>query len=262
MRASTKRDDSFIHKLVMPIGSAKMSTTDDRTKRWLWMGTAFWVAISIIAVAWSRSDVQAMASGTQSRQLRQEIRTQIQTPPIDLEPFQTLWSRRFQGKPYETVTAPKPQDPAPKRPATPPAAQIVRPAPRILGLRLLGTAVESGHDVAIFMSEKDGLLFLRTGETIPSVTPAMVVRSIDSRRVQMQSQDQWIETPVGSPVQIPPKSSPLASPTSPPKPLRNSNATSDSPNTAPVSPPLDDPIQPGDLNDMSLEDELDWLNGQ
>ncbi|QDV61730.1 hypothetical protein [Crateriforma conspicua] len=239
-----------------------MSTTDDRTKRWLWMGTAFWVAISIIAVAWSRSDVEAMASGTQPRQLNQETRPRIQTPPIDLDQFQSLWGRRFQGKQYEAATAPKPQKPTSKRPATPPAAKIVRPVPRILGLRLLGTAVESEHDIAIFMSEQEGLLFLRTGEAIPSVTPAIVVRSIDSRRVRMQSQDQWIETPVGSSVRIPPRRSPLATPTSPPQPLRNSDAASELPNTAPASPPVGDPIQADNIDDLSLEDELDWLNGQ
>ncbi|MGB7344299.1 MAG: hypothetical protein WBD20_08805 [Pirellulaceae bacterium] len=185
--------------------------------------------------------------------------------PADLE---ALWSRSLQGR----RAAMKPVVEVAKRKVeSMPKPHVKTAVQTSLGVRLVGTIIEPGSNLAIASDREGQLSFRSEGQRFQLQPKGLLIESIDDAGVWVRYKGQRIQWAVGENLNW---SNSIANATSRTKEVPSKSTTKSriiQPATgASDFDMLDDedetlndrtPIRSGEFPEMSLEDELDSLNG-
>lgn len=162
----------------------------------------------------------------------------LTTPPksansLRLADLESAWNRSLQGGFVPADAAPSP---------TRPPDMIAAPAPmppspsETLGIRLVGTILESGHNLAIATDRQGRVAYQTEGETFALSPEGILISEIQRDEVRVSYRGQTMTLRIGATVNLSREDA--------------NTADSFSPPDAFASPPP-----------MSVDDELDFLNG-
>ncbi|QDT08815.1 hypothetical protein [Planctomycetes bacterium K23_9] len=232
-----------------------------------------WGSISLVAVmagllAWAAVPIDDVKVETAGRKPATQLPATALSEDWRSADLDALWSRSLQGR----RAAAKPVVVVAKSKAKPtPKPQAKVSAPTTLGVRLVGTIIEPGSNLAIASDREGQLSFRSEGQRFQLQPKGVLIESIDDAGVWVRYKGQRIQWAVGENLSWTNAKANAGPTTKDAQPGGSSKSRIIRPQAnVPASEMLDDedgmlddrtPIRTEEFPKMSLEDELDFLNG-
>lgn len=242
-----------------------MPISEPRFKQILRAAAGCFAAASLGIVAWAAWPIQTLSKPSiAARKGSPHLQsTQVQSldNPSDRNALSNLWSRSLQGRSV-AATAKAPVAKPKPRPAFS-VKPVVRSSPPLeTGIRLVGTVVEQGRGIAIASDRSGNIVFHQAGEHLKLIPSGVLIQSVSTDGVWVQFQGQKTELKVGQTLRQVAQTSGRSADVSAemPEQRNDSNDLQDF-DDGPLDPEERTPLRSEDFPKMSLEDELDSLNG-